>query len=55
MFSYQGGEQGRRSCVITPRRFMYPKVRAKTGRVPGGPKMKRKMETTKGAPKCVMP
>jgi hypothetical protein len=50
-----GGEHGKNSCIITPVKLMYPKLRANTGRVPGGPKMKRIPAQTIGAPKWIMP
>ena len=34
---------------------MYPKLRAKTGSVPGDANMKITIEQTTGAPKCMMP
>ena len=34
---------------------MYPKLLAKIGAVPGGPKMKRIPVQTAGAPKCMIP
>lgn len=50
-----GGEHGKRSCINTPVKLMYPKLRANTGRVPGGAKKKRTPEHTTGAPKWIMP
>jgi hypothetical protein len=50
-----GGEHGKRSCIKTPVKLMYPKLRAKTGRVPGGAKMNKTPQQTTGAPKCMMP
>ena len=41
--------------MVTPIRFMYPKLRAKTGSVPGGPHMNIRAEHTTGAPKCIIP
>ena len=50
-----GGEQGNKSCIRTPVRDMYPKLRANTGREPGGAKRKRTAEHTTGAPKWIIP
>ena len=55
MFSYHGGEQGNNSCIETPTRFMYPKLRAKADSVPGAAKTNMIAEQTNGAPKCIMP
>lgn len=55
MFSYQGGEQGNNSCIVTPMMFIQPKALAKTGTVPGEAKMNHIMHHTTGAPKCIMP
>ena len=41
--------------MVTPIRFIYPKLLANTGSVPGEAKMKIIPEQTKGAPKCMMP
>jgi len=53
--SVHGGEHGKRSCIKTPVKLMYPKLRVKTGRVPGGPKRNRTPAQTTGAPKWMMP
>ncbi len=55
IFSYQGGEQGKSNCIQTPIRFMYPKLRANTDKVPGAAKTNMIAEHTKGAPKWMMP
>ena len=55
MFSYHGGEHGNSSCIETPTRFMYPKLLAKTGSVPGDANTNNMIEQTTGAPKCIMP
>jgi hypothetical protein len=55
MFSYHGGEQGKRSWMRTAVRHMYPKLLAKTGNVPGGPKRNKIPEQTIGEPKWIIP
>lgn len=55
MFSYHGGEHGNNNCIVTPARFMYPKLRAKTDRVPGAAKTNIIAEHTNGAAKWIMP
>jgi len=50
-----GGEHGKRSWISTPVKLMYPKLRAKTGSVPGGAKRNRTRAHTTGAPKWIMP
>lgn len=50
-----GGEHGKRSCIKTPVKLMYPKLCAKTGSIPGGPNRNTAPAQTTGAPKWMMP
>ena len=54
-FSYQGGVHGKKSCIVTPRMLIQPKVRAKTGVVFGAAKMNIHNEHPAGAAKWMMP
>ncbi len=41
--------------MVTPIKFIYPKLRAKTAALVGGPKSQIRAVQTNGAPKCMMP
>ena len=55
MFSYHGGEHGNVNCIVTPIRFIHPKLLANIGTVPGAANINMMIEHTTGAPKCIKP